>query len=172
MIELPFEAGEFESGPFEPDDEWLASAPKELQIAAMRRWFVERYEDPANEPPWDGEDKEYVFVWGGPYDPNNEIQDRFGTIVDFETLRELIEDLWRNVGDKWAPIHHEGAGYNDYISHLAVMRAMAISLSRSRSRSGSWLATFGQQTICATTCFPSSTISLQMLRPLSGGKTK
>jgi hypothetical protein len=121
MTELPFEAGDFDSGPFEPDDDWLASAPKELQIAAMRRWFLERYEDPANETPWDGEDKEYVFVWGGPYDPNNEIQDRFGTIVDFETLNELIEDLWRDVGDKWAPIHHEGADYDDYISHLVVI---------------------------------------------------
>lgn len=121
MTELPSEAGDFDSGPFEPDDDWLASAPQYLQIAAMRRWFLDRYEDPANETPWDGEDKEYVFVWGGPYDPNVEIQDRFGGIVDFETMRELIEDLWRDVGDKWAPIQHEGVDYVDYVSHLVVI---------------------------------------------------
>lgn len=121
MTQLPSEAGNFASGAFEPDDDWLASAPKELQIAAMRRWFLDRYEDPANETPWDGEDKEYVFVWGGPYDPNDEIQSRFGGIVEFDTMWELIEELWREVGDKWAPIEHEGIDYDDYVSHLVVI---------------------------------------------------
>lgn len=121
MTHLPPEAGTFDCGPFEPDDNWLASAPRTLQIAAMRRWFLDRYEDPANETPWDGEDKEYVFVWGGPYDPNEEIQSRFGGIVEFETMWELIEDLWREVGDRWAPIQHEGVDYDDYVSHLIVV---------------------------------------------------
>ncbi|MBK6743185.1 MAG: hypothetical protein IPG66_09495 [Hydrogenophilales bacterium] len=121
MTELPTEAGDFDSGPFEPDNGWLASAPQDLQIAAMRRWFLERFENPANETPWDGEDKEYVFVWGGPYDPNDEIQDRFSGIVDFETMRELIEDLWDEVGDEWAPIDHEGVDYDEYLSHLIVI---------------------------------------------------
>lgn len=121
MTELPSDAGDFNSGPFEPDDDWLQSAPKELQIAAMRRWFLDRYEDPANKTPWDGEDKEYVFVWGGPYDPNDEIQSRFDSVVEFETMWELIENLWRNVGDKWAPIQHEGIDYDEYVSHLIVV---------------------------------------------------
>lgn len=121
MIALPSEAGGFDSGLFEPDDDWLRSAPKELQIAAMRRWFLDRFEDPANDTPWDGEDKEYVFVWGGPYDPNDEIQSRFSSIVEFKTMWELIEDLWRDVGDKWAPIQHESIDYDEYVSHLIVV---------------------------------------------------
>lgn len=121
--ELPPEAGNLDDGaPFEPDDEWLASAPKEQQIAAMRLWFLDRYENPANETPWDGEDKKYVFVWGGPYDPNEEIQSRFSGVVEFDTMWELIEDLWRDVGDEWAPIHHEGIDYEDYVSRLLVVR--------------------------------------------------
>lgn len=122
MAELPPEAGNFDGGPFEPDDVWLESAPRELQIAAMRRWFLERYENPANETPWDGEDKEYVFVWGGPYDPNDEIQSRFGGTVALDVMMELITELWRDVGDKWAPIEHEGIDYEDYVSHLIVVR--------------------------------------------------
>jgi hypothetical protein len=121
MSELPPEAGRDDAGPFEPDDEWLETAPKELQIAAMRRWFLDRFEDPANETPWDGEDKQYVFVWGGPYDPNDEIQSRFGHVVQFETMWELITDLWTDVGNEWAPIHHEGVDYEDYVSHLIVV---------------------------------------------------
>lgn len=121
MTQLPSEAGDFDSGPFEPDDDWLASASKELQIAAMRRWFLDRFENPANEMPWDGEDKAYVFVWGGPYDPNDEIQSRFGEIVEFDTMWELIQELWREVGNEWAPIEHEGVDYDEYISHLVVI---------------------------------------------------
>lgn len=121
MTQLPSEAGDFDSGPFEPNNDWLATAPKELQIAAMRRWFLDRYEDPANETPWDGEDKAYVFVWGGPFDPNDEIQSRFGGIVEFDTMWELIEELWSEVGDEWAPIEHEGVDYDDYLSHLVVI---------------------------------------------------
>lgn len=121
MIQLPPEAGDLSSDPFEPDDAWLASAPRELQIAAMRRWFLDRYEDPANETPWDGEDKKYFFVWGGPYDPNDEIQSRFDNIVEFGTMWELIEELRSEVGDEWAPIEHEGSEYDDYISHLVVV---------------------------------------------------
>ncbi len=120
MHELPPEAGNFDELPFEPNDEWLATAPGELQIKAMRRWFTDRYEDPANETPWDGEDKQYVFVWGGPYDPNDEIQERFGGIVPHDVMHELIVDLWRAVGDEWAPIHHEGVDYDRYVSHLIV----------------------------------------------------
>lgn len=121
MTQLPSEASDFDSGPFEPNGDWLATAPKELQIAAMRRWFLDRYEDPAKETPWDGEDKAYVFVWGGPYDPNDEIQSRFGSIVKFDTMWELIDELWGEVGDEWAPIEHEGVDYDDYLSHLVVI---------------------------------------------------
>lgn len=120
MSELPLEAGNFDGSPFEPNDAWLATAPRELQVAAMRRWFLDRFEDPANETPWDGEDKEYVFVWGGPYDPNDEIQGRFGDTVALDVMMELITDLWRDVGDKWAPIEHEGIDYEDYVSQLIV----------------------------------------------------
>ncbi|WP_139112030.1 hypothetical protein [Acidithiobacillus thiooxidans] len=90
MTQLPPEAGGFNSGLFEPDDDWLASAPKELQIAAMRRWFLDRYEDPANETPWDGEGKEYVFVWGGPYDPDDEIQSSFNNL---SRVRDVIQQF-------------------------------------------------------------------------------
>lgn len=34
---------------------------------------------------------------------------------------ELIEELWREVGDEWAPIEHEGVDYDDYVSHLVVI---------------------------------------------------
>jgi len=121
-IQLPPEASNDDGQPFEPDDAWLSTAPREQQIAAMRRWFLARYENPANKTPWDGEDKKYVFIWGGPYHPNDEIQERFGGIVPHDTMHELIVELWQNVGDEWAPIEHEGADYDHYVRRVVYDR--------------------------------------------------
>lgn len=106
----------------EIDDDWLKGADRETQIEAMRIWFLKRYEDPANETPWDGEVKAYIFVWGGPYDPSDVIQDRFGDVVEFDVMWELIQDLHHDVGEEWAPTEHEGAEYDDYIHSLVVYR--------------------------------------------------
>ncbi|HGL6714606.1 hypothetical protein NTJ56_20835 [Burkholderia contaminans] len=119
-IELPPAASDGELGPFEPRNEWLKFASPEEQKAAMLRWFLDRYEDPANETPWDGEDGEYVFVWGGPYDPNDEIQARFSDVVDYPVMADVISDLHLMVGDEWAPIEHEGVEYEDYLLEWVV----------------------------------------------------
>ena len=105
--ELPPESGDDISGKFEPNDDWIKSAPKELQVEAMRRWFCDRYEDPANETPYSSEEGGYIFVWGGPYDPNDVIQQQFGGLVEYEVMEVLIDDLYSEVGDMWAPIEHD-----------------------------------------------------------------
>jgi hypothetical protein len=61
----------------QPNDNWLKSVDKELQVLAMREWFFARYEDPQNQTPYDSEEGQYIFIWGGPYDPRNELTDRF-----------------------------------------------------------------------------------------------
>lgn len=107
--DLPPEAIDRASQIFEPNENWLRSASPELQIEAMRRWFYARFEDPANDTPYDGREGGYQFIWGGPYDPNDEIQDRFGEIVPYEVMEQLIAELWET-GDEWAPI----SDYMDY----------------------------------------------------------
>ncbi|WP_156880543.1 hypothetical protein [Thermomonas fusca] len=114
-MKLPREAGRHDDMGFEPNDSWLASAGEELQIEAMRQWFLDRYEDPVMETPWDSETKSYIFVWGGPYDPNDVIQERFSHVVDYNIMESLIHELWAIAGDEWAPIHHEGVDYEAYI---------------------------------------------------------
>lgn len=118
---LPPEAGNTDGLPFEPHNDWFNIATESQIIEAMKRWFLDRYEDPANETPWDGEDKEYVFVWGGPYHPSEELYGRFGEIVDSGLIEELVHELLLDVGYDWAPIQHEGYDYDDYyVSHLIV----------------------------------------------------
>lgn len=120
--ELPAEAGDTEARQFDPNDDWIKSAPRELQIEAMRRWFCDRYEDPVNETPYNGREGGYQFVHGGPYDPDDEIQGRFGSVVDYEVMDELIQELYGEVGDEWAPIDHEGDYYDDELSMLVSYR--------------------------------------------------
>lgn len=117
--ELPVQAGVEISGKFEPDDDWIKAAPEELQIEAMRCWFYDRYEDPANETPYSSEEGGYIFVWGGPYDPNEVIQERFSDCVDYEVMEKLIDDLYAEVGDMWAPIEHD---YYEDLSMLVLHR--------------------------------------------------
>ena len=114
-MKLPREAGRHGDYGFEPDDIWLERVADDLQLAAMRQWFLDRYEDPAMETPWDSETKSYVFVWGGPYDPNEVLHDRFGSIVKFAVIEKLAHEMWGVAGDQWAPIHHEGVDYESYI---------------------------------------------------------
>ena len=91
--ELPTEAGNGDQHPFEPSDAWLQNAPPELQIEAMRRWFHARYEDPANQTPYSSQEGGYMFVFGGPYDPNDVIQERFDQFVPYKVMEKLIRDL-------------------------------------------------------------------------------
>lgn len=121
--ELPPEAGNSNQLPFEPDDAWLQDAPPALQIEAMRRWFHARYEDPANQTPYSSQEGGYMFVFGGPYDPNDVIQERFEHSVHYKVMEKLIQDLWSDVGDAWAPIEHEGVDYDDELSFLVIHRS-------------------------------------------------
>ncbi|AOW14542.1 hypothetical protein LPB72_05985 [Hydrogenophaga crassostreae] len=118
--ELPPEAGDGVQP--EPNDAWLQNAPPELQIETMRRWFHARYEDPANQTPYSSQEGGYMFIFGGPYDPSDVIQDRFYKVVPHEVMDTLIKDLWRDVGDEWAPIEHEDVDYDAELSFVVVHR--------------------------------------------------
>lgn len=118
--ELPDEAGTIDGHEFNPDDKWLAQASREMQIEAMRQWFYSRYQDPANDTPYNGKEGGYLFIHGGPYDPDDVIQERFSDIVEFEHIQELVHELYGEVGDEWAPIDHD-YDESDYDSYLSML---------------------------------------------------
>lgn len=118
--ELPPEAGDVNAFRFDPDDDWIKGAEEYLQIEAMRQWFYARYEDPAQQTPYSSEEGGYVFAWGGPYDPNDVIQERFSHVVPYEVMEKLIHELWMEVGDNWAPINPEMDYYDEALSFLVV----------------------------------------------------
>jgi hypothetical protein len=131
-VDLPPEAGDLDKYPFDPNDEWIKNAPEELQIEAMRCWFHARFQDPTNDTPYNGREGGFQFIWGGPYDPNDEIQERFGSVVEYEVMKKLIEELWQEVGDEWAPIEREGLDYDEELSFRVVSRDDPLRLLEDR----------------------------------------
>ncbi len=108
LANLPPEAFPAESSgePFDPENQWLRTADPEEQHTAIREWFCARYCNPAEETPYNGREGGYLFIHGGPYDPADEIQDRFAGVVDDAVMQTVIDELHSEVGDEWAPINY------------------------------------------------------------------
>ena len=79
---------------------------REKQIAYMVHWFRGMFEDPQNEMPY-ATDKEshynYEYIWGGPYDANDELGDQFCGIVSDEVIKAAVEIVQNDGIHEWAP---------------------------------------------------------------------
>jgi hypothetical protein len=78
---------------------------EDQQRESMREWFFQNFEDPANSTPRDDETKEFIFLWGGPYDAREELWDKFGEIVPEELTNTVADEVERD-GLEWAPAPH------------------------------------------------------------------
>ena len=79
----------------------LARAPRTTQLEAMRTWFYEHYQDPAESCPYESAEGGYQYVWGGPYDPKDELYTEFGDIISEAVIDELANELC-GVAPEWA----------------------------------------------------------------------
>jgi hypothetical protein len=92
----------------------LSKADREIQMGVMRTWFFQRYEDPQEECPYDSEEGDYVYIWGGPYDAREELQGEFDGVVPQETIDALAEELERDCVE-WSAVP-EHADVDDYFA--------------------------------------------------------
>lgn len=92
---------------FDPGDSELLAADRDQQIELMREWFLARYCDPAHETPYESAEGGYIWIWGGPYYAEDELQERFGHIVDNKVIEALVEDLNFDGGYEWAPVRRD-----------------------------------------------------------------
>jgi hypothetical protein len=79
----------------------------EAAVDAMVEWFFDNFEDPVHATPWEGD---YVYIWGGPYDANEELEDAFGDKLEEQfgeklRVRVIAEavDRIEEDGFEWAP---------------------------------------------------------------------
>jgi hypothetical protein len=103
VTNLPAEAFSDVRNPVEIDDEWIWKAPRSMQRDALKEWFLARYCDPAEETPYISAEGGYVFIHGGPYDPAEELFERFQVFVPTEVIEDVANELVSHVGDSWAP---------------------------------------------------------------------
>ncbi len=107
-------------GPVEFNNDWLTKASRDDQITAIREWFTDRYCDPANETPYNGREGGYLYIHGGPYSPNDELNERFSRCVPEDVICEVVQELESEVGDAWAPISwHDENDFYDYDDLIA-----------------------------------------------------
>jgi hypothetical protein len=71
----------------------LKKAEPELQKEAMSVWFYGHFEDPVHSCPHDSSEGGYQFIYGGPYEADEELQSEFSDIVPYEVIQELAEEL-------------------------------------------------------------------------------
>ncbi|NVK20143.1 MAG: hypothetical protein HWE30_15705 [Methylocystaceae bacterium] len=60
-------------------------------VNALVEWFFENFEDPAHSTPRD--EGEFVYIWGGPYDAEDQLGDTFAGIVDDEYIAAAIDEV-------------------------------------------------------------------------------
>jgi len=105
LIQLPPEAGDVDAPRFEPNDDWLRTAPPDAQQTAMWRWFATRYEDP-NDPetaaPHDGQGRRVYSEGDGPFHADEVLHQRFDRCVPEGVIDTLVQRLRQQVGNDWA----------------------------------------------------------------------
>ena len=76
------------------------------KVVIMREWFLDNYEDPAENTPYDGKEGGYLFINGGPCDPQDELS-VFDEFVDSELIESLADELSGD-GQEWTNIVRPG----------------------------------------------------------------
>jgi hypothetical protein len=71
----------------------LREAERDDQLDAMRVWFHKHYEDPVENCPYDSGEGGYQYIYGGPYDAREQLDEEFGGVVDDDVIEELSDEL-------------------------------------------------------------------------------
>src|SRR5579859_1718758 len=66
--------------------------PEGQQIDVMRAWFESQF-DPPDELPYDSSEGGYQWIWGGPFEPLDELQAEFESIASQEAIETLASEL-------------------------------------------------------------------------------
>ncbi|MDD6485773.1 MAG: hypothetical protein PUF61_02355 [Spirochaetales bacterium] len=82
-------------------NDFFTSKTDDEQKFFIKNWFLNNYENPANCCPY--EEGEYVYIWGGPYEPKEELEKHFSGYVTQEIINEVSEEL-EDISYEWSDI--------------------------------------------------------------------
>lgn len=83
-----------------PDD--FSGMDLDDAVAAIREWFYENFEDPAESTPYESAEGGYQYIWGGPYDTRDIIENVFADTASEELIAAAIAELETD-SDVWVP---------------------------------------------------------------------
>ena len=84
-------------------DDQLRALPKEQQEEYIVAWFHSQFWDPAQETPYDGREGGYLYIHGGPYDAREELDEKFGGVVEESIIENAVEEIESDGQTDWAP---------------------------------------------------------------------
>lgn len=67
----------------------------------VEEWFYDHYCDPVHEMPYI--DGEYHYIWGGPYDAREQIEDWFSDVLSEDLITEIVDRVESDGTMEWAP---------------------------------------------------------------------
>jgi hypothetical protein len=108
----------------------LSKLGKSKQIWAMRMWFGENFSDP-NILPYNSAEGGFQWIWGGPYDAREELEDEFSGIVKDSAIEELAHELerenweWSGNPDEYEPDDEDFYNY----AHSRMLPSAVLELS-------------------------------------------
>jgi hypothetical protein len=75
------------------------------QKRIIKYWFLEHYENPAENTPYETAEGGYIYIWGGPHDADQVLQEEFSEGFSEEFLSEIADELEEECGtNEWASI--------------------------------------------------------------------
>lgn len=88
---------------------------KEDALVEMEMWFHSNYADPVEMCPFESREGGYQYIWGGPYDAEEQLFSEFGGYVKDSIIEELASKL-NDVCSEWSgrPDDPEPDDYIDY----------------------------------------------------------
>ncbi|EII2984701.1 DUF4935 domain-containing protein [Vibrio parahaemolyticus] len=62
-------------------------------VKEMKDWFYSRFQNPANCCPYDSSEGGYQYVWGGPYDAEEELFSEFSGDIDEKYIMKAVNEI-------------------------------------------------------------------------------
>jgi hypothetical protein len=87
---------------------------QEDAIEAIKEWFFENFEDPVQRTPYQTAEGGYIYIWGGPYETRDIVENIFADTASDKLIEAAVEDIERE-GDIWVPNsnRHQPPDYED-----------------------------------------------------------
>jgi hypothetical protein len=83
-----------------PDD--FSSLEQDDAVALIRDWFFDNFEDPAHSTPYESAEGGYQYIWGGPYNTRDIVENVFADTASAELIEAAIDEIEVD-GMEWVP---------------------------------------------------------------------